>query len=30
MTIHEPLNEVPLKIKKAIIEKKILLIISEG
>ena len=29
LTIHEPLNKVPLKIKKAIIEKKILLIISE-
>ncbi|MDC3170079.1 4-hydroxythreonine-4-phosphate dehydrogenase PdxA [Paracoccaceae bacterium] len=29
LTIHEPLNKVPLKIKKAIIEKKILLILSE-
>ena len=29
LTIHEPLNKVPLKIKKAVIEKKILLIISE-
>ena len=29
LTIHEPLNKVPVKIKKAIIEKKILLIISE-
>ena len=29
LTIHEPLNEVPVKIKKAIIEKKIILIISE-
>ena len=29
LTIHEPLNKVPVKIKKDIIEKKILLIISE-
>lgn len=29
LTIHEPLNKVPSKIKKTIIEKKILLIISE-
>ena len=29
LTIHEPLNDVPIKIKKTIIEKKILLIIAE-
>ena len=29
LTIHEPLNKVPVKIKKAIIERKISIIISE-